>query len=91
MSRFKRGGMHSGKGGKVVTDRKQAQAIALSACGQSKYSEILQSMGYSEEVADEVVAMFGESFLKNSKKSASSAPNLHGNDPSPRGTGKPDH
>jgi hypothetical protein len=73
MSRFKRGGMHSGKGGKVVTDRKQAQAIALSACGQSKYSEILQSMGYSEEVADEVVAMFGESFLKNSKKSASSA------------------
>jgi hypothetical protein len=73
MSRFKKGELHSGKGGKVVTDPKQAKAISLSACGQSKYSEILQSMGYSEEVANEVVAMFGESFLKNSKKSASSA------------------
>jgi len=73
MSRFKKGELHSGKGGKVVTDPRQAQAISLSACGKSKYSEILQSMGYSEEVADEVVAMFGESFLKGSKKSASSA------------------
>jgi hypothetical protein len=73
MSRFKRGEMHSGKGGKVVTDPRQAKAISLSACGQSKYAEILQSMGYSEEVANEVVAMFGESLVKASKHAASSA------------------
>lgn len=73
LSRFKRGELHSGKGGKVVTDPKQAQAIALSACGKSKYAEVLQSMGYSEETAKEVAAMFDESFVKNSKKSVSAA------------------
>lgn len=72
MRRFKSGDMHSGKGGKVVTDKKQAMAIALSACGQSRYAETLMSMGYSEDVAVEIAAMFAESFLKNSKKSASS-------------------
>lgn len=72
MSRFKKGEMHSGKGGKVVTDRKQAMAIALSACGQSKYAETLKSLGYSEETANAVAEMFGESFIKNSKKSSSS-------------------
>jgi len=75
MTRFKKGEMHSGKGGKVVTNPKQAQAIALSACGQSKYAESLQSMGYSEKVAEQITAMFAESFLKNSKKS-SSAPSM---------------
>lgn len=60
MRRFKRGELHSGKGGKVVTDPKQAQAIALSACGQSKYSEVLQSIGFPEETANEVTAMFAE-------------------------------
>lgn len=30
MSRFKKGALHSGKGGKVVKDKKQALAIALS-------------------------------------------------------------
>ena len=72
MSRFKKGELHSGKGGKVVTDSRQARAIALSACGQSNYAEVLQSMGYSEEVANEVVAMFGESLVKSSKHSVSS-------------------
>ena len=72
MRRFKKGEMHSGKSGKVVTDRKQAQAIALSACGQSKYAETLMSIGYPEEVAAEVAEIFAESFLKNSKKSSSS-------------------
>ena len=71
MSRFKSGDMHSGKGGKVVTNPKQAQAIALSTCGKSKYTEKLQSMGYSEEVAKQITSMFAESFLKNSKKSSS--------------------
>lgn len=72
MRRFKKGELHSGKSGKVVTDRKQAQAIALSACGQSKYAEVLQGIGYSEETATQVAAMFEESFVKNSKRSASS-------------------
>ena len=75
MSRFKSGDMHSGKGGKVVTDFKQAMAISLSACGKSKYTEKLQSMGYSEKVAEQITAMFAESFIKNSKKS-SSAPSI---------------
>ena len=73
MSRFKSGDMHSGKGGKVVTNPKQAQAIALSACGKSKYAEKLQSMGYSEEVSEQVASMFAESFIKNSKKSSSAS------------------
>jgi hypothetical protein len=75
MSRFKKGELHSGKGGKVVTSPNQAKAIALSACGKSKYTEKLQSMGYSEKVAEQITAMFAESFLKNSKKS-SSAPSM---------------
>ena len=73
--RFGKGQMHSGKGGKVVTDPQQAKAISLSACGQSNYAETLQSIGYSEKVAKEVVAMFGESFVKEAKKS-SSAPQI---------------
>lgn len=60
MRRFKSGELHSGKGGKVVTDPKQAKAIALSACGKSKYAETLQSMGYSEEIANAVTSMFAE-------------------------------
>jgi hypothetical protein len=73
MSRFKSGDMHSGKSGKVVTDRKQALAIALSACGKSKYAEKLKSLGYSEETANAVAEMFEESFIKNSKKSSLSS------------------
>ena len=60
MARFGRGELHSGKGGKIVSDPKQAKAIALSACGQSKYSEVLQSMGFPADVSDEVTAMFAE-------------------------------
>ena len=60
MSRFRRGELHSGKSGKVVTDPKQAKAIALSACGESRYSEHLQSMGFPASVSDEVTAMFAE-------------------------------
>ena len=73
LSRFKKGEMHSGEGGKVVTDPRQARAIALSACGESRYSEQLQSMGFPASTADEVVAMFAEGFLKKAKSSASSA------------------
>jgi len=36
MERFKKGELHSGKSGKVVTDKKQAIAIALNEAGMSK-------------------------------------------------------
>jgi hypothetical protein len=54
MRRWKAGDLHSGENGPVVKDRKQALAIAISEC---KHSERLQSMGFSEEVADKVAAM----------------------------------
>jgi hypothetical protein len=73
MGLFHKGQLHSGKSGKVVTDPEQAKAIALSACGESKYSEVLQSMGFPSEVAEEVVAIFAEGFLKKSKSSVSSS------------------
>jgi hypothetical protein len=71
MGRFKKGELHSGKSGKVVTDPTQAKAIALSACGRSRYSEVLKSLGYSEEAAESAAEMFAESFAKASKKSSS--------------------
>ena len=36
MKEFKTGSLHSGKGGKVVTSRKQAIAISLSEAGLGK-------------------------------------------------------
>ena len=36
MKEWKEGTLHSGKGGPVVTDRKQAIAIALSEAGKTK-------------------------------------------------------
>ena len=36
MGEFKEGTLHSGKGGKVVTNPKQAVAIALSEAGKAK-------------------------------------------------------
>ncbi len=36
MGEYKRGTLHSGKGGKVVKSKKQAIAIALSEAGKSK-------------------------------------------------------
>ncbi len=36
MTEFKKGELHSGKGGKVVKSPKQAIAIALSSSGMSK-------------------------------------------------------
>lgn len=73
MRLFRKGQLHSGKNGKVVTDSRQAKAISLSACGESKYAEVLSSLGFSEETASLVVDMFAESFLNKSKSSVSSA------------------
>ena len=36
MGEFKEGTLHSGKGGKVVKNQKQAVAIALSVAGKAK-------------------------------------------------------
>jgi hypothetical protein len=72
MGLFHKGRLHSGKSGKVVTDPRQAKAIALSACGESRYAEVLLSLGFSEETASLVVEMFAESFLKKAKSSVSS-------------------
>jgi hypothetical protein len=36
MGEYKEGTLHSGKGGKVVTNPKQAVAIALSEAGKAK-------------------------------------------------------
>ena len=36
MREFKKGGLHSGKGGPVVKSRKQAIAIAMSEAGMAK-------------------------------------------------------
>ena len=81
MDRFKRGDLHSGKGGKVVTDKKQALAIALSACGKSRYAEVLSSLGYSEETASSVVAMFAEiNWQKNFETGKSPAPENPGDE-----------
>ena len=73
MGLFHKGQLHSGKSGKVVTDPRQAKAIALSACGESRYAEVLLSLGFSEETASLVVEMFAESFLKKAKSSVSSS------------------
>lgn len=73
MGLFHKGQLHSGKSGKVVTDSKQAKAIALSACGESRYAEVLASIGFSEEAASFVVEMFAEGFLKKAKSSVSSS------------------
>ncbi len=67
MGLFHKGQLHSGKSGKIVTDPDQAKAIALSACGESRYAEVLSSLGFSEETASLVVEMFAESFIGKSK------------------------
>ena len=67
MELFHKGQLHSGKSGEIVTDPKQAKAISLSACGESRYAEVLSSLGFSEETASLVVEMFAESFIGKSK------------------------
>ena len=82
MELFRKGQLHSGSTGKVVTNPKQAKAIALSACGEGKYSEVLQSMGFPASTAEEVVAMFAEfdwqkSFETGKKPAKENPENYH--------------
>lgn len=65
LRRFKAGELHSGTGtsgkkGPVVTNKRQAVAIALSACGKSTYAERLESIGFSPKSAEEVSSMMAE-------------------------------
>ena len=90
LRRFKQGQLHSGKSGKVVTNPAQAKAIALSACGQSKYAEILQSMGYSEETAEAVTSLFAEiDWQKQFETGKSPGPRVAGNYEKDEWFGKP--
>lgn len=58
MRRFKSGDMHSGENGPTVKNKKQAIAIALSSCGKSKYSEMLQGLGFNEHAANTYAEMY---------------------------------
>ena len=66
MHRFKTGKLHSGPGkadkeGPIVKDPRQALAISLSACKKGNYSEALESIGFSQESANKVAGMLGDS------------------------------
>ena len=90
LHRFKKGELHSGKGGKVVTNPAQAKAIALSACGQSKYAETLQSMGYPEGVAEAVTEIFAEiDWEKEFRTGKGPGPRVAGNYEKDKWFGKP--
>jgi hypothetical protein len=90
LRRFKQGQLHSGKSGKVVTSSAQAKAIALSACGQSKYAEMLQSMGYSEETAEAVTSIFAEiDWQKQFETGKGPGPRVAGNYEKDEWFGKP--
>jgi hypothetical protein len=90
LRRFKQGQLHSGKSGKVVTNPSQAKAIALSACGQSKYAEMLQSMGYSEETAEAVTSIFAEiDWQKQFETGKGPGPRVAGNYEKDEWFGKP--
>ena len=45
MGEFKRGTLHSGAGGPVVTNRRQAVAIALSEAGKAKKKKVTKKSG----------------------------------------------
>jgi len=90
LKRFKSGNLHSGKGGKIVTDPRQAKAIALSACGQSKYAEMLQSMGYTEETANAITSIFAEiDWQKQFETGKGPGPRVAGNYKKDKSFGKP--
>jgi hypothetical protein len=66
MRKFKAKQLHSGTGVEgekrgIVKSRKQAVAIALSACGKADYSDSLKGLGFSEESADFVAQMISDS------------------------------
>jgi hypothetical protein len=60
MRRFKAGELHSGKSHKPVSNKRQALAIALSACGKAKFSEKMVSLGFSQDTADSIYTLMAE-------------------------------
>lgn len=74
MELFNKGQLHSGKNGKVVTDKKQAKAIALSACGKSKYAEMIEGLGFSEGAAQAFAEMYDFISAKGAAAAAADGP-----------------
>ena len=74
MRRFHAGQLHSGKSKKPVTNERQAKAIALSVCGKSKYAEMLESLGYSEEAAAAIAEVYDFISAKEAEGDAADGP-----------------
>jgi len=54
LRRWEEGKLHSGSTGKVVKDRKQAIAIALSSCSSKSFAEKLEGLGFSKGTSTKV-------------------------------------
>jgi hypothetical protein len=74
MRRFKDGDLHSGQSKKPVKNKKQAVAIALSVCGKSKYSEMIQGLGFNEHAAQAFAEMYDFISAKEAEESAGDGP-----------------
>jgi hypothetical protein len=74
MHRFKSGQLHSGKSKEPVKSRKQALAIALSACGKSKYTEAIQGLGFNEHAAQAFAEMYDFISAKEAAGAAADGP-----------------
>jgi hypothetical protein len=74
MRRFKDGELHSGQSKKPVKNKKQAVAIALSVCGKSKYSEMIQGLGFNEHAAQAFAEMYDFISAKEAEENAGDGP-----------------
>lgn len=74
MELFHKGQLRSGKSRKPVTSEKQAKAIALSVCGKSKYAEMIESLGFSEEAALAYAELYDFISAKDAEADAADGP-----------------
>jgi hypothetical protein len=74
MALFHKGQLHSGKSKKPVKSEKQAKAIALSVCGKSKYAEMIESLGFSEEAAAAYAEVYDYISAKDAENDAAEGP-----------------